>query len=722
MASERIDRLYALIPAIYRIRDHDLGEPLAALLRVIAEQVDVIEDDIAQLYENWFIETCEDWVVPYIGDLIGYQLVHDAGEPGTALTAESLALNRILIPQRDVADTIGFRRRKGTLKLLESLAVAVTGWPARAVEFYRLLGWTQNVDHLHLDRGRTVSLRENEQLAKIGGPFDCVAHWVDVRRIDSLRSRGYFNVPSVGLFAWRLHALGVTKAPAYSADDVGPECYTFSILGQDAALFQLPPKLPAAIPRWSFDAHKEHYYGLGKSIEVWAPGWSSYDPSKPVPVDAIVPTDLSDWVYRPPQDRVAVDPVLGRIAFPPSQLPKQRVVVSYCYGFSADIGGGEYSRPILQRKACSLKRVGTGQDFDRIGDAWSAAQKANEQDVVIEITDNRAYVEALLFDLADGQSLQLRAADRRRPTIRLIDWQTDQPSALTVGLRRGSRITFDGLLITGRNVAIRAGESVGDETNSNGKAYCLPEIIIRHCTFVPGWGIDHDCTPKRPAEPSLELYNVRARLQIEHSILGAIQINEDQVRTEPSEISISDSILDATSNQRKALSAPGHAFAYANATFLRCTIFGDVTVHAVSLAENCIFTSCLGVAKRQEGCMRFCYVPPNCRTPRRYHCQPDLVAKAVQDRLRGKPPAEITAAVAQERARVRPQVNSVRYGTPTYGQLSAICASEIVRGADDESEMGVFHDLFNPQRQANLAARLAEYSPAGMESGIVFVN
>ncbi len=66
------DRLYQLLPTIYRQRDAEQGWPLQALLRVITEQVNVVEDDIAQLYENWFIETCQDWVVPYIGDLIGY--------------------------------------------------------------------------------------------------------------------------------------------------------------------------------------------------------------------------------------------------------------------------------------------------------------------------------------------------------------------------------------------------------------------------------------------------------------------------------------------------------------------------------------------------------------------------------------------------------------------------------------------------------------------------
>src|SRR6266545_507640 len=142
-----------------RLRDAERGYPLRALLGIIAEQVELVEADIRQLYDNWFIETCQDWVVPYIGELIGYQLVHEAGEPGDISTAEGLARNKILIPRRDVADTIQNRRRKGTLALLEELAADVAGWPTRAVEFYTLLAWTQNLNHLHLDRSRTVDVR-----------------------------------------------------------------------------------------------------------------------------------------------------------------------------------------------------------------------------------------------------------------------------------------------------------------------------------------------------------------------------------------------------------------------------------------------------------------------------------------------------------------------------------------------------------------------------------
>ena len=59
---------------------------------------------------------------------------------------------------------------------------------------------------------------------------------------------------------------------------------------------------------------------------------------------------------------------------------------------------------------------------------------------------------------------------------------------------------------------------------------------------------------------------------------------------------------------------------------------------------------------------------------------------------------------------------------PGYCQLAAHCAPEIVSGADDESEMGAFHDLFQPQRTANLRARLDEYTPAGMEAQILFAD
>src|SRR3984893_17958343 len=228
----------------------------------------------------------------------------------------------------------------------------------------------------------------------------------------------------------------------------------------------------------------------------------------------------------------------------------------------------------------------------------------------------------------------------------------------------------------------------------------------------------------RPTEPSLELDEAPNCVRIEHSIVGAIRVNRDEVREDPCRIHISDSIVDATSADDVAVGAPEKLCAFSVLDIRRSTVFGQVQTHAIELAENCIFMGVIQDCRRQQGCMRFCYVTSGSRTPRRYQCQPDLVERAVvaqaqQDNLTN---AQQAALLVQERKRVEPEFNSTRYGKPTYCQLSDGCAPEITRGADDQSEMGVFHDLYQPQRAANLRARLDEYTPAGMSAGIIYAS
>jgi hypothetical protein len=248
---------------------------------------------------------------------------------------------------------------------------------------------------------------------------------------------------------------------------------------------------------------------------------------------------------------------------------------------------------------------------------------------------------------------------------------------------------------------------------------------------------------------------------IEHSILGTIQVdptipaqndeleNEESMsvedaryakchgigpgyRLDPIRLCISDSILDAVEENGEAIGAPGCPVAHAVLTIRRCTVFGQIQVRAIELGENCIFNDRITVARRQYGCLRFCYVTHDSRTPSRYNCQPDLAKQQAENQLiqsdnDHNPPIKITdeaieavKVLAQER--VRPQFNSIRYGTPSYCQLSENCAKEIKRGADDESEMGAFHDLFQPQREANLRIRLDEYIPAGADVGVILAN
>jgi hypothetical protein len=722
------DHLYHLLPDIHRARDAEAGYALHDLLRVAGQQLDVLEADIEGLYADWFIETCADWVVPYIGDLIGYRPVHAGG--GAA---------KILVPRRDVAKTIGHRRRKGTLALLEELAADVAGWPARAVEFYPLLGWTQHLDHQRPDRGRYLDVRTPTP----DQPFETAAHTVDVRRPTSHRTQGRFNIPSVGVFVWRLRSYPVTWTPACCVEREGTQCYTFSVLGNNTPLFTRPVvetdpvhiaeeiNVPARIRLRAFEHRlSEHplvsvasttYYGVDRSLAIEVQGWPRRGVNGIIDARDITPADLSDWHrYRAPRGKVLVDPERGRIVFPLGQSPKG-VAVSYRYGFSSEIGGGEYRRTSTQPFGARLYRVrqrGTrAGEFETVNAAlaqWDHDKRTPDpetgeppRDAVVEIADSGVYAERLELELMAGESLQLRAADRKRPVLRLLDYRVDQPDPFSVRGDAGSRLVLDGLLVAGRGITVlgnaqRDGSADDEYLPTDAGELC--DITIRHCTLVPGWDLDCDCEPTRPEEPSLTLDNLRAAVRIEHSIVGSIWVAGDERRTDPLPLTISDSIVDATSTEGLAVCDPEGRLAYARATIARCTVVGEIALHAIELAENSLFTGPVRVARRQLGCVRYCYIPPGSRTPLRYACQP--------------PPQ------AQEDRSARPALSfdSMRYGESEYLRLNESVADEIRRGADEESELGVYHDLYQPQRLDNLRTRLDEYTPAGMDTGIFYAS
>jgi hypothetical protein len=611
-----------------------------------------------------------------------------------------------------VANTIGNRHRKGTLRLLEELAAEIAGWPARAVEFYRLLGVTQSLDHLRLHRGRTANLRWGDALDRLAGPFDELAHTVDVRRINSRHRPGRDNIPSVGVFVWRLKVYSVTRTPASWLEDAAPHAYTFSVLGNDASLYTGPGTMagagrgerhfPQPIRRRRLAQDLAAYYGDGKSLQIWAG-----TPARPVTADQIVVADLTDWHYRPKAGRVAVDPVLGRITFPPGPSLRRAVWVGYHYSFSDDIGGGEYERTLARRPEAKSYRVGGAAGIPTITDAVTQWAADKPVDAIIEIDDGRLYVEQVSVELGPNQRLELRAANRQRPALRLLDWQTDRPNALSVSGEAGSRFILDGLLVTGRGMIVRGN---------------LAHVVIRHSTLVPGSALYPSGQPRRPSDASLELLDTTAQVTIERSIIGPIRVNEEDIKTDPLSLEISDSIVDATDPRDVALAARDEELrAWVALRMVRATVFGQLRVHEIDRLENSIVMGRIDVGRRQAGCVRFSYVPPGSRTPRRYHCQPDLVDDAVDRRVRSGElsPHEAHELREEERQRVRPQFNGIRYGAPTYCQLADDCAPEIERGADDESEMGVFHDLYQPQREANLQARLDDYVPIGMDAGII---
>ena len=145
MSSLTAERLYKLLPAVYRVRDAQQGEPLRALLALIAQRARARSrrTSISSTTTS-SSRPATTGSRPYIGDLIGYRPLH-----GVAAAIAS--------PRAEVANTIAYRRRKGTAAMLEQLARDVTGWPARAVEFFEQLATTQYMNHVRLHAPATAA-------------------------------------------------------------------------------------------------------------------------------------------------------------------------------------------------------------------------------------------------------------------------------------------------------------------------------------------------------------------------------------------------------------------------------------------------------------------------------------------------------------------------------------------------------------------------------------
>jgi hypothetical protein len=718
------ENLYNLLPSIYRIRDAERGEPLRALLSVIADEAVILDDNLAQLRDDMFIETCSSWALSYIGDLIGVEGLPATGGSG-------------LTPRAELANTIGYRRRKGTAAVIEQLARDVTGWPARAVEFFQLLATTQHMNHVRRENLSFVGVRDAARLEWLGTAFERLVpdadlpHNVDVRRIAG--ARGRYNIPNVGVFVWRLRAYSLTRSPAAPAFPGDLRHFKFNPLGLDTALFNLPQSesemaqvagplnVPMDISRRALDRRDEgarrfnEYYGEGLSFLVEHAGADVSDEPTAVPASDIVVSDLSDvtdaggnvtgWAYTPlpPDVKVAVDPERGRVAFA-SELTEPPLV-TFHYGFSANVGGGEYDR------TASID-TGVGQVF-RVANTYATtagtvptiqsaleALRIDEDDAIadgtdedkgraVEIIDNGRYEEEEVsgekqpLSLHTSRHVELRAGDKRRPILALT-----KPLEISGGDE--SEVSVNGLLISGAGLHVIGG---------------LRLLRLRHCTIIAG-----AANARGPNHaPALVVDSADVEVEIDDCIIiGGLRVAPD------ASVRVRNSIIDSTSERgvayasHRATTDPGGALRVENST-----IVGKVFTTVLELASNSIFLARLRASdgpewrgpvqaqQRQKGCARFSYLPPNSRVPRRYRCQPEAGA---------------------DETRIRPTFSSMRYGDPDYCQLSSRCPREISRGADDESEMGVFHDLYQPQRESHLRTRLDEYLRFGLEAGILYVS
>ncbi|HZS41475.1 MAG TPA: hypothetical protein VFF06_31815, partial [Polyangia bacterium] len=662
-------------------------------------------------YENWFIETCDEWVVPYIGDLLAVRARFPVDPNAMSL-------------RPFVANTLDYRRKKGTAAMLEGLARDVTNWPARAVEFFQLLPVTENLNHVRPSAFRTPDLRDTDALERLNwanGAFETTGHFADVRRIAT--QGGKYNLPNVGLFLWRLEAFVAdvvdprtqkeVRVPAVPDGAAPTARWRFDPLGRDSVLFNpsrtvegrrvlesdvpgplrlraVYDELEAARAAWT--AHGEISYAYLASSDP-ALGVHVIGEAKPLDPLEIQICDLSQWTTALPPShtftrsksgggtetlvtRVAIDPRLGRLAFIDNTSPRA-VHVRYAYGFSADLGGGFYSR------RGALTDPGTRTPFNvSVNDqnaatdnalktalaAWVTAGRPN---ALIEIQDGGFY-DVSDIDLPASTTLEIRARDTVRAVLKL-----KAPWKLSLGAE--SHLRLDGLLVSGAALQVKTSDAP-DELDH--------DLTLSHVTLEPA-----------TSGVTLAAASVgRLTLTAQKSILGPLALGgaaPDSSRV----VVIADSIVQSIDQST-------------DAQLDRVTIFGAVETRTVE-ASDCIFAGGLDVERTQQGCVRFSFLPDGSRAPRAYRCQP---AQAIHDAGADHDPA----AAALIKTRLVPMFTSLTYGDPGYAQLALDGPDELAAGASNGSEMGAFQFLLAPQRRANLLTALDEYLRFGLEAGFFF--
>jgi hypothetical protein len=749
--STTADRLYSLLPAIYRVKDAAQGEPLHALLTLIEQQYDALDQDITGLYENWFIETCAEWVVPYIGDLLGVR-------PLNATAAGTFSARAY------VAHTLDYRRRKGTAAMIETMARDVTGWPARVVEYFQILSTTQYMKHLRPSNAATVNLRKTDALELLSGPFETIAHTADVRHIAS--HRGRYNIPNLGIFLWRLEdyfigpistnpASAVHQSDARAVASAPDGRYTFDPLKAGVPLCNRPQtpvdnsrlsqeiNVPGMLRRLPLYRELETlrqaevdgelaptpvYFGANPVFALSVNGTL-------VPFDQIMICDIADvsatdWkrpaaskAYTPKKGgpavnkpiALSVDPVRGRIAFPPGTTPAS-VQVSYTYAFSGDVGAGPYDRtawlsnpdtgpapynnPNRWQVAVSKDLAPVPNEvFSSLGDAiksWNAQPKAT--DGVIVVLDSHAYTE-------DLTAAPILVPESSRLLIVAADWpgarQPGPPASKAIGpdgfrphlhgsmAARGTApanslnpgaLFIDGLLIEG-SLTVNAGN--------------LGTLGLSHSTIAPGGGLNVQTTGAAGAD------NAGLTVNLYRTVCGPIEFNQCLAA-----LNATDSIVSSgagNSPTASAIHTPDSTIAIDTTTVL------GTTACRIANASDSLFTGLVTAERHQTGCVRFSSVPPGSQTAKRYYCQPDLALKGI-------------AGAAARKAvidRLTPQFVSLDFAQPGFAQLSARSDAGISAGADNGAEMGVFNFLLQPQRRGNLLTALDEYLRFGMEAGTI---
>jgi hypothetical protein len=749
-------KLWALLPAIYRTLDAgdapgDAG-PLRELINRIGAQTATLRRGIDRLWEDQSIETCDDWVIPYIGDLLATRLV-------SCLDARAQRV--------DVAKTIYYRRRAGTLGLLEELAADIAGRDARAVEFFRRLGRTRHqFDPAIGDiptwkpgqapgsaviqglagacsgtpAGGYADLRNAYAAANSAGAFDEYAHTADLRR--GAQSSGWRNISHLGVFIWWLRSIPIQAATPVS-NGASPPCFTFDPSGRRIPLFA-----PSSRTTTSFGEAWVSPDEWRLPVPVRETLWDSF------PAD-LFPTAFSvglgaGGTYAPMlASDVRIRPEEGVFSFTAAP-PVGEILTTYHFGFSSMIGAGGFDErfvePVDEPALLATVSNGTGLDTALAGITGTGA---------VEIADSMTYPGlAAGLALAANATVQLRARNLARPVIR---WAGAGPNSWTI-TGAGGELIVQGLWLQGADLVL-AGH--------------FDTVRLRLATIDPGtagpsgslFDTAIDATPLSPSTIWIEgeikdlivercitgpirtraggaLENLVASDSIiqsiaTHAVVATAPVFDPadlamtwKLASDPATKAIVTALPQAAKDALAAYTpgtAPNAALTAAIATALagldrgamerayplaladlalgfssgevslrRCTVLGPAYLHRLSASES-ILDEVFTVEDTQHGCVRFCAYAAGSVLHAPY-------------RSVATPPKG-------------PLFRSRRFGDPNYARLYRLADAAILNpavgdtllgGAQNGAEMGAFCLEAITLKKRGLAIKFEEYAPLGV--------
>jgi len=717
------EKIWQMIPSVYREQDGLAANPgvLRGLVEIMARHAAVLRRSNDHLWDDEFIDLCNSWAVPYIADLVATRLV----------SALNLRGRRV-----DVAKTIYYRRRKGTVRILEELINDITGWGGKVVEEFRHLArsWHGLDPRPDLSLGRFTGtppggfadLRRPRGSELAGGPFDEYFHTADMRKARG--TDGLYNIPKIVFYLYRLESRPLVEVTPAAGPNA--QSFTFDPSGRDVPLFARSNR------DQSFD------WDEWRSAKEW---------ELPAPIRC---RELGDAEYLVTEASIlALIAAVGLSPAGAADLRKVRdlpfpsesslhdalaAMPSQAELLSALVYGAILQRTLIEDCGKSGLLPGSASVESPFGtpvarewitsgnlNAWAAV--APDKQLVIDPERGRmlflggavpappavnyfygfsAPIGAGTYDRGDSvltptlpplfANAAIAVADIDLGTLaaagvaELGDSSTFGPAADRAGIQNAQiqgrnqqrpylRLTGNWTLDTTPNLdglLVLEGLWIGATgAFSLVLAGNYKTVTIRHSTLDPG-GLDWQANPIAPLP--VEITGNIETLVIDHSITASISLNGGSVK----ELLVTDSILQSINAGTPAIDLP-----LSSLNIQRTTVFGAANGDRL-YASEAIFTGMVDISDTQDGCFRFSSALTLSRVPHPFESYFFLDAEHY--------------------------FTSRRYGQPGYAQLSQSAPAGLLGGAENGSEIGAFSSLIAPIRLDGLRAKVDEYMPFGL--------